>query len=52
MMNSVGMNSKNIVNDVNIFNDSVAMNIIGRTLCSVNNIGMNNVSCEYYQDEQ
>ena len=28
MMNSVGMNNKNIVNDVNIFNDSVAMNIM------------------------
>ena len=28
IMNNTGMNSKNIMNNVNIFNDSVAMNNI------------------------
>ena len=36
-MNSVGLNSKNVIESLGIFNDSATMN----------NIGMNIVSCEY-----
>ena len=46
IMNNVGLNNKNIVNCVGIFNESVAMNST-----PWNNTRMNNVSCEYYQDE-
>lgn len=41
IMNNAGLNSKNIMNNVNIFNDRFA-----------NNIVMNNVSYEYSWDEQ
>ena len=34
-MNSAGMNSKNIVNDVGIFSDSVAMNSISNNIIPV-----------------
>ena len=47
IMNVANMISKNIVNSVGTFNNSVAMNNI-----SGNSIGMNNVSYEYYRDEQ
>ena len=41
IMNSVSMNSKNIVNNVGIFNDYVVMNSIFS-----NNIGLDNDLCE------
>lgn len=40
-MNGAGMNSKNIVNSVNMFSDSVAMNS-----CFVNDNRMNSDSCD------
>ena len=45
-MKSVGLISKNIMNSVDIFNDSVAMNSnLG------NNVVMNSVSYKYSRDE-
>ena len=41
MMNSAGLCSKNIMNSAGIFNDNV----------SINNIGMNSVSWDYYWDD-
>ena len=41
IMNSAGMNNKNIENNVSIFSDSATMIVL-----SVNNVGMNNVSYE------
>ena len=41
IMNSVSLIGKNIVNGVNVFNDSVAMNVLRK------NVGMNNVSRGY-----
>ena len=46
ILNSAGLNSKNIVNSVSIVNDNSIINRI-----SENSIGMNNVSCEYFRDE-
>lgn len=40
------MNSGSIVNGVDIFNDSVAMNSIGMEMRLVNNVKLKNDSCE------
>ena len=56
-INSVNMNSKNILNGVNICNDIVSMNsnfggiLMWRTINSRTTIRMNNIFKEYYRDE-